>query len=332
MSDISNPHDRFFKETFTRIEVARDFFANYLPPAVAETLDLDSLALQSGSFVDEDLQEQFADLLYQVHLHDGEDAYLYLLLEHKSYPDPETPFQLLRYLVRIWERDRRDDKDLRPIVPVVVYHGRSRWRIATDFAGLFTGPAALRPYWPQFRYELQDLSALSDEEVRGTVHLQIALLVLKYIFDPALRGRLEEIFLMFRDLAEAETALEYLRTVLYYIGKASAHLEPDEMVTIVQQTLTDEGNEIMQTVADYWIEQGREQGIEQGIERGRIDNLQENILDLLRIRFELVGEEITERITAVTDPTILRQLHRQAATAETAVAFLDTLTELENSQ
>jgi predicted transposase/invertase (TIGR01784 family) len=324
--------------------VARDFFANYLPPAVAETLDLDSLALQSGSFVDEDLQEQFADLLYQVHLHDAGDAYLYLLLEHKSYPDPETPFQLLRYLVRIWERDQRDDKDLRPIVPVVVYHGRSRWRIATDFAGLFTGPAALRPYWPQFRYELQDLSALSDEEVRGTVHLQIGLLVLKYIFDPALRGRLEEIFLMFRDLAEAETALEYLRTVLYYIGKASAHLEPDEMVTIVQQTLTDEGNEIMQTVADYWIEQGREegieqgiergieQGIEQGIERGRIQNLQENILDLLRIRFELTGEEIGERITAVTDPPILRQLHRQAATAETAVAFLDTLTNLENSQ
>jgi hypothetical protein len=150
------------------------------------------------------------------------------------------------------------------------------------------------------------------------------LLVLKYIFDPALRGRLEEIFLMFRDLAEAETALEYLRTVLYYIGKASAHLQPDEMVTIVQQTLTDEGNEIMQTVADYWIEQG--------IEQGRIQNLQENILDLLRIRFELTGEEVAERITAVTDPTILRQLHRRAATAETAVAFLDALTKLENSR
>jgi predicted transposase/invertase (TIGR01784 family) len=291
---------------------------------VAETLDLDSLALQSGSFVDEDLQEQFADLLYQVHLHDAGDAYLYLLLEHKSYPDPETPFQLLRYLVRIWERDQRDDKDLRPIVPVVVYHGRSRWRIATDFAGLFTGPAALRPYWPQFRYELQDLSALSDEEVRGTVHLQIALLVLKYIFDPALRGRLEEIFLMFRELAEAETALEYLRTVLYYVGNANTTLTAEEMVTIVQHTMADEGDEIMQRVADHWIEQG--------IEQGRIQNLQENILDLLRIRFDLEGEEITERITAVTDPTILRQLLRRAATAETAVAFLDTLTDLETNQ
>jgi len=30
MSDISNPHDKFFKETFTRLELARDFFANYI--------------------------------------------------------------------------------------------------------------------------------------------------------------------------------------------------------------------------------------------------------------------------------------------------------------
>ena len=36
------------------------------------------------------------------------------------------------------------------------------------------------------------------------------------------------------------------------------------MVTIVQQLLAEEGNEIMQTAADYWIEQGVEQGIKQG--------------------------------------------------------------------
>ena len=39
MSDLSNPHDRFFKETFSRIEVARDLLANYLPPEVVAILD-----------------------------------------------------------------------------------------------------------------------------------------------------------------------------------------------------------------------------------------------------------------------------------------------------
>jgi len=77
------------------------------------------------------LIEESADLLYHVNLHKQGDAYLYILLEHKSYPDPQTPFQLLRYLVRIWERDSREGEDLRPIVPVVVYHGQERWRAAT---------------------------------------------------------------------------------------------------------------------------------------------------------------------------------------------------------
>lgn len=328
MSDLSNPHDKFFKETFTRIEVARDFFAHYLPQSVVDALDLDTLTLQSGSFIDNDLQTQFADLLYQVRLRDGRTAYLYLLLEHKSRPDQNTPFQMLRYMVRIWERDLQDGQALQPIIPVVVYHGQERWRVATDFGDLFTGDEALRPYWPQFRYELQDLSRLSDEEVRGAVHLQIGLLVLKYIFDPALRRHLPDIFMLFRELAESQTALEYLRTVLYYVGKAGRHLTPEEMVTVVQQTLADEGNEIMQTVADYWIEQG----IEQGIERGRIQNLQENILDLLAIRFDLIDEQATARVTAVTNPILLRHLLRQAATAATAVAFLNALTTLENSQ
>jgi hypothetical protein len=40
------------------------------------------------------------------------------------------------------------------------------------------------------------------------------------------------------------------------------------MVEVVQAALADKGGDIMQTVADYWIEQGVEQGIEQGIEQG----------------------------------------------------------------
>ena len=340
MSNLSNPHDKFFKETFTRLEMARDFFANYLPEGVTAVLNLDSLSLQSGSFIDPDLQEQFADLLYRVTLHDDSQAYLYLLLEHKSYSDPRTPFQLLRYLVRIWERDEREGEGLRPIVPVVVYHGRERWRVALNFGGLFTGAEALRPYWPDFHYHLQDLSALSDEDIQGQVLLQAGLLVMKYIFDPALRGRFGEILALFSDLATSQTALEYLQTILYYVGRGSGYLAPEEMITIVQEVLADKGSDIMQTTADFWIEQGIERGIEQGIEQGiergieqgieqgRVKMLQEDVLDLLAIRFEVVAEETAEEITAVTNIPLLRQLHREAATAVTLTTFIDKLTAL----
>ncbi len=39
MIEISNPHDKFFKEVFSRREVAVDFLRNYLPNDVLSCLD-----------------------------------------------------------------------------------------------------------------------------------------------------------------------------------------------------------------------------------------------------------------------------------------------------
>lgn len=57
MSDLDNPHDKFFKEAFSRPEVARYFLAQQLPPAVLAHIDLDTLALQKDSFVNPELAE-----------------------------------------------------------------------------------------------------------------------------------------------------------------------------------------------------------------------------------------------------------------------------------
>ena len=88
MTEISNPHDRFFKETFSRVEAARDFVLNYLPSEVTALLDLESLEATKDSFVGNDLREHFSDLLYRVNLRQGRQAYVYMLFEHKSRPEP----------------------------------------------------------------------------------------------------------------------------------------------------------------------------------------------------------------------------------------------------
>ena len=42
----ANPHDRFFKETFGRPQMTRDFLRSYLPADVVALLDLDTLELE----------------------------------------------------------------------------------------------------------------------------------------------------------------------------------------------------------------------------------------------------------------------------------------------
>ncbi len=107
---VANPHDRFFKEVFSRKNTAVDFLANHLPSEVLQTLDLGTMEIRKDSFIDEELRESFSDLLYEVKLADSR-AYIYVLFEHKSFSDRFTAFQLLKYMIRIWELHLRQSNE-----------------------------------------------------------------------------------------------------------------------------------------------------------------------------------------------------------------------------
>jgi predicted transposase/invertase (TIGR01784 family) len=264
MSDLSNPHDRFFKEVFSQPEMMQDFLQSYLPAEIVAALDLSALTLEKDSFVDPDLQQHFSDLLYRAHAATDKAAtdkevYIYLLFEHKSYPDAMTPLQILGYVVRIWEHLQRPDRllFLPPILPLVIYHGRRAWRIPVDFGALFTGPESLRPFHPAFQYMLFDLSAYSDDEIRGAVIMQATLLVMKHIFDPGLAERLPEILKLLRELTRQETGLQYLYTLLRYVSQGSNNISVTAIRQAVKTAFSMQGGDFMGTAAQEWIEEGR---------------------------------------------------------------------------
>ena len=37
-----NPHDKFFKESFSKLSVAKDFLNNYLPQSLINAIDIDT--------------------------------------------------------------------------------------------------------------------------------------------------------------------------------------------------------------------------------------------------------------------------------------------------
>ena len=64
-----------------------------------------------------------ADMFYRLPLDGDGPRYLDILLEHKSYPEPELFYQLNDYLMGV---KRLYDPQL-PVVVVVLYHGRRPW-------------------------------------------------------------------------------------------------------------------------------------------------------------------------------------------------------------
>ena len=113
----------------------------------------------------------FSDLLYQASLKDGTDSYVYVLFEHKSYPEPLDAFHLLRYMIRIWEQDLKQgfSGKLPSVIPLVIYHGTAIWKVNERFISLFKGPEELECFLPDFTYVLCDISRFSDEEIKGVL-------------------------------------------------------------------------------------------------------------------------------------------------------------------
>lgn len=256
---VQNPHDRFFRDSFGRPEIARNYLEEYLPAELRQLLDLDSLTLQDSSFIDETMQEHQTDLLYQVGLTSGGRTYVYFLFEHKSYPDPLVALQLLRYMIRFWERQTKDNNPLEPIIPLVIYHGEKAWRSPTEFLALLNPLEGLRPYLPNFRYHLSDFSHLSNEDIRGEIWLRVSLATLRAIFNPHLREELGDLLTLAFQLSEQRTGLEYIRTILYYLSKATERVNREDLESALLRQGA-QGEQMMTTIAQEYIDQGIEQG------------------------------------------------------------------------
>ena len=306
---LANPHDRFFRYFLGHPERARAFIRRFLPADLLAHLSLDTLQVEQVSFVDSDLRSHQGDLLFQVQLATGKEVYLYFLFEHKSYPDPWVAWQLLRYMVRIWEAKWREERRLAPIVPVVVYHGERRWHTPTDFAALFDAPQEVRAYVPDFRYLLYDLTVFEDAELRADVMLGAGLLLMKYIQRPELRERLENIVGLIAEMMAVGSGVEAAVALLQYITEAARHVREEDVREAVQAL--PRGGEIMATIAQQWLEQG--------VERGLLKARREDILALLQARLspnEAWMDRIATRLDTIDDLTRLQELLIIAAQVE----------------
>ena len=112
---------------------------------------------------------------------------MHLLFEHKSYVESRINLDLLRFPGRSWEQWLKDGNTgrLPVIIPVVFYHGAGRWTVKRQFAETVVEAPGLQRYVPTCEYHLVDVSGRRDEELRGAVILQVALLTFKYIFRDA---------------------------------------------------------------------------------------------------------------------------------------------------
>lgn len=256
-------------------------------------------------------------------MRDGEEVYVYLLFEHKSRPEPQVAFDLLRYMVQIWDRTRNKKaaECLPHIIPIVFYHGKERWRADTDFANLFRKIEGFSRFIPSFEYCLYDLSRYSEKDIHGQVFSRVVLLLMKHIYDDDFGERFVGICELLRGLRKEQDIMDFLWTVLNYVGYATENISEEQMRAGVLKALPEAGGDLMPTVFERIHNKGREEGREEG----RVEGVREGIRLALELKFGDAGLALIprlERIDSIRKLMEIKEILRKAETVDQIQSLL----------
>ena len=163
-------HDALVRRVLGDPDAARAWLQARLPADTTQHLDLATLQLQPGTFVDEELRRAETDVLFEVRHESGWPVFVYLLVEHQSTVDFWLRLRLLRYQSRIWERERvrrPGMRSLSPIVAVVLHHGPRAWSPPTRFEALYNEAVRALPDVCRFGHILVELHRMRLEDARG---------------------------------------------------------------------------------------------------------------------------------------------------------------------
>jgi predicted transposase/invertase (TIGR01784 family) len=311
----NQPHDKFFREVFSQADYARDLLLATLPQRIAGLLDFRKIIVENTSMIERG-EEKKSDLLIRTNLGDS-PALVYVLVEHKSYADRWSVFQLLKYMVRIWERERtkkRADKTLPTIIPVLVYHGTGKWRLPLEFASYFVPAGELKPHIPAFQPVMVDLQAMEDHDFRGSKMIQAVLRTLKYSREN-LPVHLVEILRGVLTVPMDEKHRVFVQRLLLYILEGCRDVDEQDVDRAILAIGSREVREAYMTVAEQLIARGKEEGKregklegkEEGKREGKLEGMQESLLKQLAQKFGAVSEEDKKKISETRDPDKLNQ-------------------------
>lgn len=261
--EIINPHDKFIKQLLSHKEVAIDFFKESLPGSLVRNIDFETLTLLDTSFISRRLKASYSDLVWSVKMNDRHNLKISMLLEHKSYADLNTAFQLLEYLASGYLKQRREKKKPELIIPILYYHGKHNWKFKSLDSFFEDYPDFLKSYLPAFLTEYVNLHDFSADEILKFHNglLSGALMIQKYFFYPE---RLNSHFMSILEKLHPYLYSNHIDSIFVYLGGSGLE---DSTLEEAAKNLPDDMSTRVMTLREQIFCKGKEAGITEERER-----------------------------------------------------------------
>ncbi|WP_324029556.1 Rpn family recombination-promoting nuclease/putative transposase [Pantoea sp. JZ2] len=259
------PHDATFRQFLSQPTIARDFMELHLPAALLALCDLNTLKLESGAFVEEDLRQYFSDVLYSMKTTSREDGYIHVLIEHQSSPDKHMAFRLMRYAIAAMQRHLdAGNKRLPLVIPVLFYSGkRSPYPYSTRWLDEFAMPVLASELYGN-AFPLVDVTVIPDEDIFGHRSMAALTLLQKHIHQRELTELIDKLAPV---LLAGYLSSSQVISLVHYLLQAGETADADIFVRTLAQRVPQHEDALM-TIAQQLEQKGIEKGIQQGLKEG----------------------------------------------------------------
>ncbi len=207
MNIKANPHDSTFKKIIKQSIVAKDFFQQHLPDHVKKVVDFDTFKLCSKHFSDNQMNENFADVIYEAYCGDDK-AYFTWVLEHKVYVE-DLCFWALEKRVKVMARHREihHTKHFPLVFILVVYHGQQPYPYSTSIGDYINAPRDLVDETIKSTFQLVDLNLVTDEQLRGHRYAGLLQYFQKHIREIDFLSYLQKVIPWLHELSQESTII-----------------------------------------------------------------------------------------------------------------------------
>ena len=275
--DSLNSHDRFAAGLLQMPQHMRRLLQLLLPAELLRVMQLHRMQRCSELLLDDKLRKRQADALYRIPILGGDQIWLYVIFEHKSWQDPLTALQLLTYMTSLMHHLLRRRQRLAAVIPIVIYHGREPWKTALTLRQLVRVPEVLRGFLPDHQVLLLDLPRADDRIFTGPVDYVARL---RTLIAGQLRLQLPEqllqiLCLIAEDSSEKSAHKSLIQDILRYVSEVARPEQAGQLLAVALAGLQLDSEDGMKSALDVWKEKWRLEAIQEGLKAGRKKGWQE---------------------------------------------------------
>ncbi|MGL4943223.1 MAG: Rpn family recombination-promoting nuclease/putative transposase [Thermoguttaceae bacterium] len=322
-------HDAFDKSVFRDTENARKIVEWMFREnrTFVEKLDLGKLEVCEDSYLDDELRESFVDVLYRIPLRSGEMLCVFILIELKTSSERFTMFQVLKYVVRIWDAEfkkfrlRQEQGEEQPatflfpmVFPMIVHHGETRFTAPIEMADLQDVVDGFELQAVRLKAILFDLAQMSESDLPDDPELWASFTMMQAVFSPKIDEHLLNVYEKVYPLFEQRPSLLGRWKQMFWYAISSCKYFTREVCakTIVKINKVRGANMSVLEKPVYLMDVLLAEGAAIGETRGKADAL----LRVVNARFKGVPKRVSDRISQIRDGVVLDSLTVTAATCQ----------------